>query len=1190
MVASTAIPLSDDDPDDSRPVRRSRRTAAKTSPSAHQYSEDESGSDDELDVIDTGFPSARRSRRTISQMAINIDDSSDDSIVRPRRRKRKRESLPSRDGTRRSERQRKSVRDMAERLEDDISSVEVSTSGTKYAGAREQFAKVPKGPFRSCHYDTCMTCSRSGDREEYGPLVFCQGCTYVFHSRCLGARGQREHMVTKIDTERFVLQCRQCLGAAKEKKPRAPHHGHCSQCNKPGPLAKPLRRKLTTRQEQLQREENAGVDPITTIDMSLIDNVGNVMFRCVSCERAWHMEHLLPKEQRRSSMAQDGERSEDEELATKLYKGYTSSGECLECIDAPGIESLVAWRPVNLDSFVPGTKCDELEENAMDYLVKWRDLSYFKTTWMPGAWVWRHAASGMRKAFVKSEKSSRPKMTTEDAVPEDYLLIDIVLDVKYSNFVNERTQEIDLARIKEVTNVYAKYKGLQYEEIVWEKPPKPKDTERWQSFQRAYENWVHRNYMHVPQQAALKKHLTAVRSRDFATQLVKHAQPSIMATHHGLFQYQLEGLNWIYYRWYKQQSAILADEMGLGKTIQVIAFLSTLIEDHHCWPFLVVVPNPTCPNWLRETQKWAPGLQVVTYYGSAEARKKVYQHEMFPQGRNGGLRAHIVVTSYEAAVEEKARLASIPWAGLVVDEGHRLKNRESQLYGALLGIKFPFKLILTGTPLQNNVRELFNILQFCDPSMDAEQLEEQYSEITNENVAEVHEMIRPFILRRTKAGSLSLPPIGQIIVPVSMSVVQKTMYKYILEKDPRLKAVFTNQGPVKERANLNNILMQLRKCLCHPFVYSKAIEERGVSETLLHRNLVEASSKLQLLDLLLPKLHERGHRVLIFSQFLDFLDIMEDFLDGLGLLHVRFDGSSSSSDKQKRIEAFNDENSPYFAFLLSTRSGGQGINLATADTVIIMDPDFNPHQDIQAMSRAHRIGQRKKVLVFQLMTKNSAEEKIMQIGRKKMALDHVMIERMDAEDDAGEDVETILRHGADALYDDDGSGDVHYDSQSVERLLDRGQMENTKVGKDSSAESQFSFARVWVNDSADMQDDLDVAESTTPNDSTWEKIMKDRERRNAEEARINAENLGRGKRRRQVGMGFACVVAAADLGARKSTTPYRYLPCMLVSLDASPRATRSSTLTARMQTRSWNLLNRRQMASTRQTVVIPRWV
>jgi len=411
-------------------------------------------------------------------------------------------------------------------------------------------------------------------------------------------------------------------------------------------------------------------------------------------------------------------------------------------------------------------------------------------------------------------------------------------------------------------------------------------------------------------------------------------------------------------------------------------------------------------------------------------------------------------------------------------------------------------------------------LQFLDESFNAEALATEYAELTKENVPQLHALIRPFFLRRTKAQVLTfLPPMGQIIIPVSMSLVQKKLYTSILSKNADLiRAICDSKRMHKsERTNLNNILMQLRKCLCHPFVYSKEIEDRSVTAAVSHRNLVEASAKLQLLELLLPKLKERGHRVLIFSQFLDMLDIVEDFMDGLELAHQRLDGTVGSLEKQKRIDEFNAPNSNLFAFLLSTRAGGVGINLATADTVIIMDPDFNPHQDIQALSRAHRIGQKNKVLCYQLMTRASAEEKIVQIGRKKLALDHILIERMDAEEDAGVDMESILRYGAAEIL-EGHTQDIRYDEAALDKLLDRSQVEDTRSGEDKSAESQFSFARVWANDTASLMDSLgsDDEGERAPDPGVWEKILKDREAAAALEAAARQEALGRGKRARHV--------------------------------------------------------------------------
>ena len=217
----------------------------------------------------------------------------------------------------------------------------------------------------------------------------------------------------------------------------------------------------------------------------------------------------------------------------------------------------------------------------------------------------------------------------------------------------------------------------------------------------------------------------------------------------------------------------------------------------------------------------------------------------------------------------------------------------------------------------------------------------EYEELTKENLPELHDLIRPFFLRRTKLQVLKfLPPMAQVILPVTMSVVQKKLYKSILAKNPELIRTIFGQShttvKATERGNLNNILMQLRKCLCHPFIYSSHIEERTLGEAALHRNLVDASSKFQLLEIMLPKLRERGHRVLLFSQFLGQLDLVEDLLNGMDLPFQRLDGKIGALEKQKRIDAFNAPDSPLFAFLLSTRAGGVGINLATADTVIIM--------------------------------------------------------------------------------------------------------------------------------------------------------------------------------------------------------------------------------------------------------------
>lgn len=1146
----TDIATSDSEDTPLRTIRRARKEADdsdvemmdKPEESPNDESEPEASSTDEIQRS-TGRRSSRlksTKQKTYVQDNLVLDDSD-----RPRRGGRRQrggrrisDSPEPAVGSRRSERTRvQPARSMRERQEDEISSHSESDAGPKVVGTKEVFYRLDEQDhFRKRHRSDCDVCKLKGDDTGKGPLVFCQSCTNSYHKTCLGYRGTRDHLVTKIGEENFVLQCRRCIGMAFDKDPIAPHLGHCETCHEPGTNAVPFRNRLTTKQEQAQREENGGKDPITIIDADQINNPANMLFRCWQCQRGWHMHHLPDRKTVNSTLEDEEEDNEltEAELGEKRFQLYHRGWRCKDCIENKNtIDALVAWRPVDLETYLPGYHSDMVSESQKEYLVKWKAQSYLRLTWMPGSWVWGTAASAMRAAFHKKPENNKPRMTTKDAVPEEYLRVDIVFDVRYSSVVRNSTKEIDFARVREVDSAYMKYKGLGYEDTIWEEPPSIQDTDRWADFKSAYDDYVKKLHTSIPVRTTLHRHLTALRqNQDFETTLVRKEQPTNM-TGGTIMQYQLEGLNWLYYQWFTNQNAILADEMGLGKTIQLIAFFALLVQEHKCWPFLVVVPNSTCPNWRREIKTWAPSLRVVTYYGSSYARKLTHDYELFPDsdkykrrpGDPKDIKAHIVIASYESITEEKTRnsLKSVPWQGLVVDEGQRLKNDKNQVYDVLTKtFKFPFKVLLTGTPLQNNVRELFNLLQFLDKSINAAEMEAKYAELTDDNVPELHEKLRKFFLRRTKAQVLTfLPPMAQIIVPVTMSPLQRKIYKSILAKNPVLmKSIFSrDSGNSKERTSINNILMQLRKSLCHPFVYSREIEERSYDPKLARTHLVEASSKLQLLSIMLPKLKDRGHRVLLFSQFLDNLDIMEDFLDGLGLMHRRLDGNTSSLEKQKKIDEFNAPDSPYFAFLLSTRAGGVGINLATADTVIILDPDFNPHQDIQALSRAHRIGQKHKVLVFQLMTKGSAEEKIMQIGKKKMALDHVLIERMDQDDDAGMDLESVLRHGAEALFDDaNADNDIVYDGPSVDNLLDRSQIEDTKINEEQSAESQFSFARVWANKKAGFEEGLgDTSGTNTPNPGIWDKILAERERAYEEEMARKAQAFGRGKRKRQVG-------------------------------------------------------------------------
>ncbi|KAK5658551.1 hypothetical protein OQA88_1944 [Cercophora sp. LCS_1] len=1019
---------------------------------------------------------------------------------------------------------------------------EKAPAAPRVVGIREIFQQ-PSTDFKEVHSTTCDTCG-NGENYNKGALVPCQGCSIVQHKVCLNTRSIREQCVTKVAPDSFVMQCRFCVCVHKKKDARAPDQATCQACHRNGQSCAAFSQKKTPKQEERLRKENGGVDPVTPVDPNLVNNPDNVLFRCAKCHRGWHYEHLPHPRKFRDPALDD-----PANLRKYRMEEYQITWQCKECQDYEEhkMQTLVAWRPVNRSIYTPGQTIDDFAEDQIEYLVKWQDKSHNHDAWMPGPWVYGTAAGAMRKAFYKrthgesldptedtidgSSTDSLMRWTEKEAIHESWITPDIILSVmhsprnrdlenRYKNKSRDAKFEEDMDRVLSVHRIYVKFEGLSYDEVVWDTPPDPESGHLWDAFLDAYREYLNGKHFQGDTYKVMKERIEDFRAKDFNKEIQVTQQPAGLQRGQ-LMAYQLEGLNWMLYNFRHERNVILADEMGLGKTVQVVALLTSFIQDSpRIWPFLVIVPNATCANWRREIKKWAPSLRVVAYYGGKVSQTLAYDFELFPGGSRE-LKAHVVIMSYDSAKdpETKTKFNSIKWAGMVIDEAQALKNDENGLYKALKGMNVPFKLLLTGTPLQNNKRELFNLLQFIDPKIKAAELDEQFQNITKENLPELHKMIRPYFLRRTKAGVLNfLPTMAQIIIPVSMSVLQERVCKSIMERNPDLIRAILARGKLKnsERGSLSNILMQLRKALCHPFVYSSAIEDRSVSPDKAGRNLIEASSKLTLLEVMLPKLKERGHRVLMFSQFLEELTILEDFLTLMGMRYERLDGSQSSLEKQKRIDAFNMPDSKLFAMLLSTRAGGVGINLATADTVIILDPDWNPHQDIQALSRAHRIGQKKKVLCFQLMTVDSAEEKILQIGRKKMALDHLLIESMDDKDGENiNDVESVLKHGAAALFGTDKKKDaIKYSAADIDKLLDRSAGEETKQDGDKSAESAFAFARIWAQDKGgELADDLDVDEKTI-DANVWSEIIQQRDEEARKERELQQETLGRGGRRR----------------------------------------------------------------------------
>lgn len=481
--------------------------------------------------------------------------------------------------------------------------------------------------------------------------------------------------------------------------------------------------------------------------------------------------------------------------------------------------------------------------------------------------------------------------------------------------------------------------------------------------------------------------------------------------------YQIQGLNWLIQLHSNKLAGILADEMGLGKTLQTISFLGYLrYIEKKCGPFLVIAPKSTLNNWKREINNWTPEVNVFVLQGDKDERATMIKDKLLACDFD------IVIASYEIVIKEKSSFKKFDWEYIVIDEAHRIKNEESLLSQVLRDFTSRNRLLITGTPLQNNLHELWSLLNFLLPDIfsSSQAFDEWFSTDTSEEdkdkiVKQLRTVLQPFLLRRIKSDvETSLLPKKEINLYVGMSSMQKKWYKQILERD--IDAVNGANGNKESKTRLLNIVMQLRKCCNHPYLFDGA--EPGPPYT-TDEHLVFNSAKLKVLDKLLKKLKEEGSRVLIFSQMSRLLDILEDYCYFRGYKYCRIDGSTDHEDRIRFIDEYNAPDSDKFIFLLTTRAGGLGINLTSADVVILYDSDWNPQADLQAMDRAHRIGQKKQVKVFRLVTENSVEDKIVERATQKLKLDQLVIQKNNGfgkkKENRGESKDSLLsmiQHGA----------------------------------------------------------------------------------------------------------------------------------------------------------------------------------
>uniref|UniRef100_A0A8D0GZ08 Chromodomain-helicase-DNA-binding protein 7 n=1 Tax=Sphenodon punctatus TaxID=8508 RepID=A0A8D0GZ08_SPHPU len=615
----------------------------------------------------------------------------------------------------------------------------------------------------------------------------------------------------------------------------------------------------------------------------------------------------------------------------------------------------------------------------------------------------------------------------------DYVEVDRIMDISHSTDDNGEP----------VTHYLVKWCSLPYEDSTWELK-QDIDQSKIEEFEKLKSREPAMERVERPPADDWKK---SESSREYKN-------------NNKLREYQLEGVNWLLFNWYNTRNCILADEMGLGKTIQSITFLYEIYLKGIHGPFFVIAPLSTIPNWEREFRTWTE-LNVVVYHGIQASRRTIQLYEMYfkdPQGRviKGSYKFHAIITTFEMILTDCPELRNIPWRCVVIDEAHRLKNRNCKLLEGLKMMDLEHKVLLTGTPLQNTVEELFSLLNFLEPGRFPSETTfmQEFGDLkTEEQVQKLQAILKPMMLRRLKEDvEKNLAPKEETIIEVELTNIQKKYYRAILEKNFTFLSKGGGQANVP---NLLNTMMELRKCCNHPYLINGA-EEKILEEFKETHNadspdfqlqaMIQAAGKLVLIDKLLPKLKAGGHRVLIFSQMVRCLDILEDYLIQRRYPYERIDGRVRGNLRQAAIDRFSRPDSDRFVFLLCTRAGGLGINLTAADTCIIFDSDWNPQNDLQDQARCHRIGQSKSVKIYRLITRNSYEREMFDKASLKLGLDKAVLQSMSGRENATngvqqlskKEIEDLLRKGAyGALMDEEDEGSKFCEEDIDQILLRR---------------------------------------------------------------------------------------------------------------------------------------------------------
>uniref|UniRef100_A0A671Y7B9 Chromodomain helicase DNA binding protein 4 n=1 Tax=Sparus aurata TaxID=8175 RepID=A0A671Y7B9_SPAAU len=977
--------------------------------------------------------------------------------------------------------------------------------------------------YETDHQDYCEVCQQGGE------IILCDTCPRAYHMVCLDP-----------DMEK-----------APEGKWSCPH------CEKEG-IQWEARDELSEAEgedEEDRRDEGVEEEDDHHIEFCRVCKDGGELLCCDTCPSSYHIHCLNPP-------------------LPEIPNGEWICPRC-KCPPMKGkVQKVLTWRWGEPPAPTPVPRPADLSADAPDppplagrrereFFVKWCNMSYWHCSWVLELQLELNCQVMFRNYQRKTDMDEPPPVDFGGEGDENKSTKRKNKDPLFIHMEEEfyrygvKMEWLMIHRIlnhsvdkKNNVHYLIKWRDLAYDQSTWEN--EEMDIPEFDTYKQTY--WNHRELMVGDEGRPGKKIKKAVKvkkaERPPANPVVDPTmkfdrQPDYLDSTGGtLHPYQLEGLNWLRFSWAQATDTILADEMGLGKTVQTAVFLYSLYKEGHSkGPFLVSAPLSTIINWEREFEMWAPDMYVVTYVGDKDSRAVIRENEFSFEGNaiRGGKKAskmkkdstvkfHVLLTSYELITIDQAVLGSIEWACLVVDEAHRLKNNQSKFFRVLNNYPLQHKLLLTGTPLQNNLEELFHLLNFLTPERfnNLEGFLEEFADIAKEDqIKKLHDMLGPHMLRRLKADVFKhMPSKTELIVRVELSPMQKKYYKFILTRN--FEALNTRGGG--NQVSLLNVVMDLKKCCNHPYLFPAAATEAPKLPNGMYEGnaLTKSSGKLTLLQKMMRKLKEGGHRVLVFSQMTKMLDLLEDFLENEGYKYERIDGGVTGNLRQEAIDRFNAPGAPQFAFLLSTRAGGLGINLASADTVIIYDSDWNPHNDIQAFSRAHRIGQNRKVMIYRFVTKASVEERITQVAKKKMMLTHLVV-RPGLGSKTGsmskQELDDILKFGTEELFKDElGEGDnkeddssvIHYDDHAIDRLLDRNQdaTDDTELQSMNEYLSSFKVAQYVVKDEDDEEEVerevIKQEESVDPD--YWEKLLRHHYEQQQEDL---ARNLGKGKRTRK---------------------------------------------------------------------------